>query len=130
MYKGCALFNNQFFCRGQTITNVNICRKIPLILPREKNASKMSLQRMRTKYFCKEIPSESLMEQTVEAVKNNLPGKPALKLNFGAKFYKPFWFKASACRHGEYVKRTNDIFSNGKYRVENDSQCTNDRIFR
>ena len=29
------------------------------------------------------------MEQTVEAIKNNLPGKPALKLNFGAKFYKP-----------------------------------------
>ena len=82
---------------------------------------------MRTKYFRKEIPSESLMEQTVEAVKNNLPGKPALKLNFGAKFYKPFWFKASACRHGEYVKRTNEIFSNGKYRVENDSQCTNGR---
>ena len=53
MYKGCALFNNQFFCRGQTITNVNICRKILLILPREKNASKMSLQRKRMKYFCK-----------------------------------------------------------------------------
>ena len=31
----------------------------------------------------------------MEAVKNNLPGKPALKLNFGAKFYKPFWFKIS-----------------------------------
>ena len=46
------------------------------------------------------------MEQTVEAVKNNLPGKPALKLNFGAKFYKPFWFKASACRHGEFIERT------------------------
>ena len=42
-----------------------------------------------TKYFRKEIPSESLMEQTVEAVKNNLPGTPALKLNFGSKFYKP-----------------------------------------
>ena len=24
-----------------------------------------------------------------------------------------------ACRHGEYVKRTNEIFSSGKYRVEN-----------
>ena len=49
----------------------------------------------------------------MEAVKNNLPGKPALKLNFGAKFYKPFWFKASACRHGEYVKRTNEVFPQG-----------------
>ena len=38
--------------------------------------------------------------------KNNLPDKSALKLNFGSKFYKPFWFKASACRHGEFIERT------------------------